>query len=557
MATEFFKINNKDAIAFYALIFLFLVWLVYVPDNNRLPYIAMPTHCAVISEHTDAGGRYTDFFNISGVKAATRAFGLDPKKLAEDSGTKTLIQLTTGETTLIGFSNAAGPDSEPTLFGASCCGWRGCLLKLMLATRWIPGLGRLSETESGVRYLLVDEDEPDGLKAAFAIHDNTLLATLSYNPEVIREIERRVELKLPISNAYQTSTPWNDRATCMHRFWIDGQNAADIATEYAKTIREYVSFQIPEFKFAKLDIKELTNDKFNLSATLETYNPIFEQDTILFPLSGHSPATEILPLEQSAALLVLSEEAGASLAQKYIPETVIKRTTSREDSVLTINDGEIGPDFKIRGIQIPAATAYISGVEIPETAFDKYGSPRGLKENAHNTPGAKLFPTSSTVDIIYKNLKKIITPLSFLLGIDKELLKKELVTVSKSQGNGVLLCSSYPSLNKQFSFKGTENGVNWKKWLEDNNQKRNAVAYLRINTYQFFSIAGRATTVMQLINNFVHIDGISGDTLSTISQITSDANFSDTLNILLLKEADNRVSVEIGNQNTSGANSPL
>ena len=198
-----------------------LIVVAHSCEHPDVPYRAMPADATVASDHRDVRGRWRDFVVLPAVSNALAAARVDAAEFRDEPGWRILIPLTTGRNTVLACTPVYGADGEPVLWGASFAGWRRLVLRFLLATRWIPGLGRLEIAPEGSRYLpLGSKRHPSDWKVGFALHDNVLLAALSTDGDAVRVLERRVLDKAPLPPLFGADRPWEDAGAHLHRFWL-------------------------------------------------------------------------------------------------------------------------------------------------------------------------------------------------------------------------------------------------------------------------------------------------------------------------------------------------
>ena len=213
--------RNKVAIA--TAIVVAIVIIAHSTEHPELPYCAMPESTTVASDHFNVRGRWRDFVLLPAVSNALDAADVDVMAFRNEPGWRILIPLTTGRNTVLAVTPEQGADGEPVLWGASFAGWRRLVLRFLLVTRWIPGLGRLQVAPGGSKYLqLGSKRHPSDWKVGFAMRDNVLLAALSTDGDAVRELEKRLEDKAQPPAVFGDAKPWEDAGAKLHRFWIGG-----------------------------------------------------------------------------------------------------------------------------------------------------------------------------------------------------------------------------------------------------------------------------------------------------------------------------------------------
>ncbi len=222
--------KKRRLIILATVVVLAIVIIAHSTEHPELPYCAMPESAIVASDHFNVRGRWRDFVLLPAVSNALDAADVDVMEFRNEPGWRILIPLTTGRNTVLAVTPEYGADNEPVLWGASFAGWRRLVLRFLLVTRWIPGLGRLQVAPGGSKYLqLGSKRHPSDWKVGFAMRDNVLLAALSTDGDAVRELEKRLEEKAQPPAVFDGAKPWEDAGVLLHRFWIGGPLVEDAA----------------------------------------------------------------------------------------------------------------------------------------------------------------------------------------------------------------------------------------------------------------------------------------------------------------------------------------
>ncbi len=215
--------KKKRKLIILVAVLLMAIVIAHSTEHPELPYCAMPESATVASDHFNVRGRWRDFVLLPAVSNALDAADVDVMEFRNEPGWRILIPLTTGRNTVLAVTPEHGPDNEPVLWGASFASWRRLVLRFLLVTRWIPGLGRLQVAPGGSKYLqLGSKRHPSDWKVGFAMRDNVLLAALSTDGDAVRELEKRLEEKAQPPAIFNGAKPWEDAGAMLHRFWIGG-----------------------------------------------------------------------------------------------------------------------------------------------------------------------------------------------------------------------------------------------------------------------------------------------------------------------------------------------
>ena len=341
------KLSKKAKWLSAAAIAALLVALAYSPPRPELPYRVMPESATILSDHHDLRGRWRDVVVIPAVSNALAIADVDAAEFRDEPGWRILIPLTTGENTVLGFTPSYGTDGNPVLWGASFGGWRAPVLKFLLLTRWIPGLGRLDVAPGGSKYLqLGSKRHPSDWKVGFAMRENVLFAALSTDGDAVRVLEERADKKAALSPFFGSNgTPWKTAGSALHRFWFapffgNRPFTAGIEKFSAESFAAFADITAPEF---------LAED-------------LHDPDCVI---SGVNTKSSALAADAACLLALLPRKAAARYLNDYLyPAGNAQEFPSgkNEDAVIYLNTKPYGGS--LFGVAIPAVTVLCPGIMI-------------------------------------------------------------------------------------------------------------------------------------------------------------------------------------------------
>ncbi len=332
-----------SAAAFVAL----LVCLAHSTEHPEVPYRVMPESSTVVSDHLDIRGRWRDFVLLPAVSNALLASGVDVHDFRDEPGWRILIPLTTGRNTVLAVTPEYGADGQPVLWGASFSGWRRLFLKFLLATRWIPGLGRLEVAPNGSRYLpLGSKRHPSDWKVGFAMRDNVLLAALSTDGDAVRTLERRADERAAPATVYGTATPWEGAGKQLHRFWIGGP-----------VIREALGTPL------SLWISEIAADHFSAGARIRRIPWLGKYVGKDDRITGENAKAAALGADAAFILALLPRHAATEcLRDIFHPVDPVGSLERDEDAVAYLSGAPC--NGSLFGVRIPAITVLCPGMRL-------------------------------------------------------------------------------------------------------------------------------------------------------------------------------------------------
>ena len=441
------KLSKKAKCLTVCAILALLVALAYSPPRPELPYRVMPESATILSDHHDLRGRWRDVVVIPAVSNALAIAGVDAAEFRDEPGWRILIPLTTGENTVLSFTPSYGTDGNPVLWGASFGGWRAPVLKFLLLTRWIPGLGRLDVAPNGSKYLqLGTKRHPSDWKVGFAMRENVLFAALSTDGDAVRVLEERADQKAALSPVFGAeerqkgppeNAPWMSAGSALHRFWFapffgDRPFRAGIDKFSAESFAAFADITAPEF---------LTDD-------------LHDPDCVI---SGVNTKAAALAADAACLLAFLPRKAAARYLNGYLyPAGNAQEYPAgkNEDAVVYLNTKPYGGS--LFGVAIPALTALCPGIMISRDNIEQ--TLTGLKGNEKYPRLAENINEKS----------RVLVPVQWQKGnalfkvYDVEYGIVELNRVN----HGFTFCSARKSYDMQQKSTVPQQGP-WRTWLAD------------------------------------------------------------------------------------------
>ncbi len=321
---------------------LALVWLFHIPERPDRVFRAMPENSLLVSEHIDLSGVWRERFDNPLLIDTLSHCGLrHAEDWAADTNIVWIVRLVSGPRSLIGFSPALGPSGKPSWTGASWVGLRGRLLNLMLLTRWIPGVGRLSVTPSGVRYMRLKSRSTQGLFLAFALRENILLATLGEDPEAVRHLDERVRRDAPLAPIFRDDRqPWERSGTAPHRAWVD-----PVQAPWTLPWRDPVEIGLHVIEPRRLSLELRRRAKNVATSPL----PV---------LAGRCQAADTLAVGAAHAMVMLPYDVLRTLSARYLEGMDLpplrNRAGGKEDACLYLTSNPYSG--RIMNLAVPALT---------------------------------------------------------------------------------------------------------------------------------------------------------------------------------------------------------
>ncbi len=417
-----------------------VIAIAHSKEHPDLPYRAMPESAVVASDHFNVRGRWRDFVLLPAVSNALDAADCDVMEFRNEPGWRILIPLTTGRNTVLALTPEYGADNEPVLWGASFAGWRRLVLRFLLVTRWIPGLGRLQVAPGGSKYLqLGSKRHPSDWKVGFAMRDNVLLAALSTDGDAVRELEARLKQKASPPAIFDGAKPWEDAGSMLHRFWIGGPFVTDAV---GAPIHTWIS--------------EIAPDRLTVGA--RTSKPEWLADYLKDGdrISGDNAKADALGADSAFLLALLPRPAAARYLNGIlypkggVPAQKIER---EEDAVVYLTRTPF--HGSLFGVRIPAVTALCPGIVL---ARDNV-----VKAVSGFSGGAKYPTVLEGID----QKSRVLVPIRWQKGnaLFKTYPQENGVVELNRVSHGFTFCSTQMSYDAQQKAEPAAKAP-WREWLD-------------------------------------------------------------------------------------------
>ena len=433
--------KKRNLIILVAVVVLTIV-IAHSTEHPELPYCAMPESATVASDHYDVRGRWRDFVLLPAVSNALTAVDFDVMEFRNEPGWRILIPLTTGRNTVLALTPEYGADSEPVLWGASFAGWRRLVLRFLLVTRWIPGLGRLQIAPGGSRYLqLGSKRHPSEWKVGFAMRDNVLLAALSTDGDAVRELEKRLEEKAPPPAILGGAKPWEDAGSKLHRFWI----GVDALGAFGKTIGAPIHAWISEMSECDMS----AGARIPRSGWIGKY--LADGDR----LTGENSKAAALGADSAFLLALLPRRAATEYLRELLyPVAPVRAPEREEDAVAYLTGAPY--NGSLFGVQIPALTLLCPGLRLARENVES-----GIR---------RLFGTSKYPAVIESvdQKSRVLVPIRWQKGnaVFKTYPQEDGIVELNRISHGFTFCSARMSYDAQQ--KATKAAkAPWREWLAE------------------------------------------------------------------------------------------
>ncbi|NLB68310.1 MAG: hypothetical protein GX804_01295 [Lentisphaerae bacterium] len=204
-------------------------WMLYHPRRMHSLFLAMPPEASVASYHRNIASEIKNAFRNKTIVPILINRGIyEEENIERKTATIRWISFwLTGSDTVVAYvpESIYSPENSEYLAAASYVGWKSEIMEVLWRIKRIPGLGKLSVTPSGTRYLAFEDftnKNGEDLLLALDVVDGMLLATLSTNPETVRQLSDRVLRLGPNDNpaiAFQARHCWEELSDSPHTFW--------------------------------------------------------------------------------------------------------------------------------------------------------------------------------------------------------------------------------------------------------------------------------------------------------------------------------------------------
>ena len=476
-----------------AVVVVALVIIAHSTEHPELPYCAMPDSATVASDHLNVRGRWRDFVLLPAVSNALTAVDFDVMEFRNEPGWRILIPLTTGRNTVLALTPEYGADSEPVLWGASFAGWRRLVLRFLLVTRWIPGLGRLQVAPGGSKYLqLGSKRHPSEWKVGFAMRDNVLLAALSTDGDAVLELERRLAEKTQPPAVFGGAKPWEDAGAMLHRFWIGGPLFEGIVNA---PIHAWIS--------------EMSTDTLSIGARTSRpalVDKYLDKDD---RLTGENAKATALGADSAFLLALLPRRATTEYLREILhPVSPVGALEREEDAVAYLTGAPY--NGSLFGVQIPALTLLCPGLRL-------------ARENVENGV-RRLFGPGKYPAVLdgVDQKKRVLVPIRWQKGnaVFKTYPQEDGVVELNRVSHGFTFCSAQMSYDAQQ--KSTPAGkALWREWLDERLKTQSSGTPIGFLWIDVAPIADEARQILALtrIASLVGIVRFTAEETSTINAI--------------------------------------
>ena len=509
----------------WGVIIVMAIVIAHSTEHPDLPYRAVPESAIVVSDHHDVRGRWRDFVLLPAVSNALTAVDFDVMEFRNEPGWRILIPLTTGRNTVLALTPEYGADREPVLWGASFAGWRRLVLRFLLVTRWIPGLGRLQVAPGGSKYLqLGSKRHPSDWKVGFAMRDNVLLAALSTDGDAVRELEKCLEEKAPPPAILGGEKPWEDAGSKLHRFWIGGEAIGTLGKALGAPMHVWIS------ALSEHDIS--AGARIPRSSWIDKY--LAEGDR----LTGNNTKASALGADSAFLLALLPRRAAAEYLRELLyPVSPVGPLKPEEDAVAYLTGAPF--NGSLFGVRIPALTILCPGLRL-------------ARENVMNGV-RRLFGYSKYPAVIESidQKSRVLVPIRWQKGnaVFKTYPQENGVVELNRVSHGFTFCSAQMSYDAQQ--KAAPAGkAPWREWLAERlktHSDGNPVGFLWIDVAP---IADEVRQILALtrIASLVGIVRFDEEETSTINAVGSFLNAYKTggrIAILISDDGNGSLNLEL------------
>ena len=506
-------------------IILVAIAIAHSTEHPALPYCAMPESAIVASDHYDVRGRWRDFVLLPAVSNALTAVDFDVMEFRNEPGWRILIPLTTGPNTVLALTPEYGADNEPVLWGASFAGWRRLVLRFLLVTRWIPGLGRLEVAPGGSKYLqLGSKRHPSDWKVGFAMRDNVLLAALSTDGDAVRELEKRLEEKASSPAVFGGAKPWEDVGSKLHRFWIDGNALGAFGQTLGAPIHAWIS--------------ELSANNMSVGARIPRSGWFGKYLAEGDRLTGDNAKAFALGADSAFLLALLPRHTAAEyLRELFYPVSPVAPLESEEDTVAYLTGAPF--NGSLFGVRIPALTILCPGLRL-------------ARENVVSGV-RRLFGTSKYPAVIESvdQKSRVLVPIRWQKGnaVFKTYPQEDGVVELNRISHGFTFCSARMSYDAQQKAAPAAKAP-WRKWLAERLKTQSngkPVGFLWIDVAPIADEAKQilALTKMASLIGIVRFDANETSTINALGSFLNAYKASGRIAILVSDDGHGFLNMEV------------
>ncbi len=431
--------KRKKRLLIVAFVVAVLVVVAHSTEHPDVPYRVMPDSATIASDHLDLRGRWREVVMYPAVSNALAAADVDAAEFRGEPGWRILIPLTTGRNTVLALTPSHGDDAQPVLWGASFAGWRRLVLHFLLATRWIPGLGRLEVAPGGSKYLqLGSKRHPSDWKVGFAMRDNVLLAALSTDGDAVRELEARADSKSPVAPVFGAGAPWLTAGTKLHRFWFGGQW---LSAAFGEPVEAWIS--------------ALSPDSLSIGGHAPTPKWLAEYIPEDSRITGANSKAATLAADSAFLRIHLPRRAAARyLGEILRPIPPPSAMEPEEDAVAYLTGAPY--NGSLFGVRIPALTLLCPGVRLS-------------RENVAG--GVRSIFGNSKYPALLENIdrkSRVLVPIRWQKGnaLFKTYPQENGVVELNRVSHGFTFCSAMMSYEAQGRAEPSPSRPPWRIWLE-------------------------------------------------------------------------------------------
>ena len=514
--------KKKRKLIILVAVLVMAIVIAHSTEHPDLPYRAMPESATVASDHFNVRGRWRDFVLLPAVSNALDAADVDVMEFRNQPGWRILIPLTTGRNTVLAVTPEYGADNEPVLWGASFAGWRRLVLRFLLVTRWIPGLGRLQVAPGGSKYLqLGSKRHPSDWKVGFAMRDNVLLAALSTDGDAVRELERRLEEKAQPPAVFNGGKPWEDAGAMLHRFWIGGPLVEGF---FGAPIHAWIS--------------EAAADRLTMGARSPRPTLISKYLDKDDRLTGENAKASALGADSAFILALLPRRAATEYLRELLhPVNPVDALEHEEDAVAYLTGAPY--HGSLFGVRIPALTLLCPGLRLA----------RGNVENGVR----RLFGTGKYPAVLegVDQKSRVLVPIRWQKGnaLFKTYPQENGVVELNRVSHGFTFCSAQMSYDAQQKAMPAAKAP-WREWLDTRMKAQGnerPVGFLWIDIAPIANELTQilAVTRMASLIGIVRLEEDEKSTLDTVGRFLSAYTAGGRVAILISDDGQGFLNLEM------------
>ena len=332
----------KRTLAICAAVFAAVAILVALqPNDSSLAFSSLPPDALAVAAHYDLRSTWRDQVRTKVVDGILEAYGVSSEEITSDPGTAWIIRLAVGN--LVASALTKEADDSLCLSAASPAGSRGILLRLFLAVRWVPGLGRLRTAPDGTKFAFVG-GKKSPISLSLAMRKNLLLAKLSRSPHPFDDMYGELSFE---NKLHRGDPSVKHVVSILHQTIVDAglTEAAGDAT-LSLSIRDGAVHATGAFGLDEDGLEEVG-------------------EISRYTLSGANAAASALAADHAIAILLLPSRYVSPLARSIL--RCNKGEASEDDSALYLSVAPYGA--RILAFAAPALTISIPGLSVGDDAF--------------------------------------------------------------------------------------------------------------------------------------------------------------------------------------------